>query len=155
MFYICWYKYYKSEYIMKYFIKIMLIETFEEGEYFLGILMWLLFLIFFVLIIWLFAWLIDSSYLPIKEDIGVITDKYIIPSHHSTTYIKSGELLVPITNYYDESYHITIQINEMCDDVSICESSYNSIEVGQKLNCKYTNGRLFKTLYIQSFTYYK
>lgn len=135
---------------MKDFFKEMLIETFEDGEYFLGILMWLLSLIVFGLIAWLFGWLIDSTYLPIKEDTGLITNKYIRPAHYVTTYVQSGNVLVPITNYYDESYYITIQIEEMTDDVSIYGSSYNSVEIGQKLNCKYTNGRLFKTMYIQS-----
>jgi len=135
---------------MKDFFKEMLIETFEDGEYFLGILMWLFSLFVFGLIAWLFGRLIDSTYLPIKEDNGIVTNKFIRPAHYVTTYIKSGEVLVPITNFYDESYNITIKIDEMTDDVSIYQSSYNSIEIGEKLHCKYTNGRLFKTMHIQN-----
>lgn len=132
------------------FFKEMFIEIFEDGEYFLGILMWLLSLILLGLIAWIFGWLIDSTCLPIKEDNGIVTNKYVRPAHYVTTYIKSGEVLLPITTFYDDSYNITIKIDEMTDDVAIYQSSYNSIEIGEKLHCKYTNGRLFKTMYIQS-----
>lgn len=135
---------------MKYFFKEMLIENFEDGEYFLGILMWLLSLIVFGLIAWLFGWLIDSTYLPIKEKNGIVTNKYIRPAHYVTTYVQSGKVLVPITTFYDTSYNIEITVDEMKDDVSVYSDYYDSCKIGEKIYCKYTNGRLFKTMYIQS-----
>lgn len=136
---------------MKDFFKEMLIETFQDGEYFIGILMWTLSLIVFGLISWLFLWLIDSTYLPIKEKEGVITDKYINPVHYSRTYIKSGNVMMPINTFHSESYNLEVEIDNMEDDISICLSDYNSKEIGDKIQCKYSNGRIFKTIYIHSY----
>ena len=136
---------------MKDFFKEMLIETFEDGEYFLGILMWLLSLIVVGLIALLFGWLIDSSYLLIKEKEGILLDKYIRPAHYTTTYINSGKVLVPINTFHRESYHIEVEIDDMKDDVSIYLNDFNKKEIGDKIHCEYTNGRIFKTMYIQSY----
>lgn len=136
---------------MKDFFKEMLIETFEDGEYFLGILMWLLSLIVVGLISLLFGWLIDSTYLPIKEKEGVIVDKYVRPAHYTTTYINSGKVLVPINTFHRESYHIEVEIDHIKDDVSIYLNDFNSKEIGDKIHCEYTKGRIFKTIYIQSY----
>lgn len=136
---------------MKDFFKEMLIETFEDGDYFSGILMWLLSLIFVGLIALLFGLLIDSSYLPIKEKEGIIVDKYIRPAHYTTMYINSGKVLVPINTFHRESYHIEVEIDDMKDDVSIYLNDFNKKEIGDKIHCEYTNGRIFKTMYIQSY----
>lgn len=141
----------KTKRVMKEFFKEMLIETFEDGEYFIGIMAWTISLIVFGLIAWLFGWLIDSSYLPIKEKDGVIVDKYIRPAHYTTTYINSGKVLVPINTFHRESYHIEVEIDDMRDDVSIYLNDFSKKEIGDKIHCEYTNGRLFKTMYIQSY----
>jgi len=141
----------KTKRIMKEFFKEMLIEPFKYGEYIMGIIAWLISLIVFGLIAWLFGWLIDSSYLPIKEKDGVIVDKYIRPAHYTTTYINSGKVLVPINTFHRESYHIEVEIDDMRDDVSIYLNDFSKKEIGDKIHCEYTNGRLFKTMYIQSY----
>ena len=141
----------KTKRVMKEFFKEMLIEPFEDGEYFIGIMAWTISLIVFGLIAWLFGWLIDSSYLPIKEKDGVIVDKYIRPAHYTTTYINSGKVLVPINTFHRESYHIEVEIDDMRDDVSIYLNDFSKKEIGDKIHCEYTNCRLFKTMYIQSY----
>jgi len=141
----------KTKLVMKDFFKEMLIEPFEYGEYFIGIIMWILSIIVVGLIALLFGWLIDSSYLPIKKKEGIIVDKYIRPAHYTTTYINSGKVLVPVNTFHRESYHIEVEIDDMRDEISIYLNDFNKKEIGDKIYCEYTNGRLFKNMYIKSY----
>ena len=139
---------------MKEFLKDMLIEPFTEGDwlgYILGGLMWILTIAIVGGLLWLSVWLIDSSFLPIKEKEGTITNKYIIPAHTTTTYIMSGKVMIPITSYISTSYDVEITIDGITDDVCLNQGYWNTVEVGQKLCCQYTNGRILKSLYIKSF----
>lgn len=139
---------------MKEFLKDMLIEPFTDGDwigYILGGLMWILTIAIVGGLLWLSVWLIDSSFLPLKEKEGTITNKYYVPAHTTTTFIMSGKVMIPITNYYDTSYEIEITIDGIADDVCLNQGYWNTVEVGQKLCCQYTNGRILKSLYIKSF----
>lgn len=136
---------------MKNFLREMLIEPFEDEDYFLGIFMWILTVIAVGLIALFFGWIIDSSYLPIKEKEGIVIDKYIRPAHYTTTYINSGKILVPMNTFHRESYHIEVEIDDMRDEISIYQNDFNSKEIGDKIHCEYTNGRIFKTMYIKSY----
>ena len=135
---------------MKEFLKDMLIEPFTEGDwigYILGGLMWILTIAIVSGLLWLCGWLIDSSFLPIKEKEGVVTKYYYVPAHTTTTCVIGGV----ITNYIDDSYEITVEIDGLTDNVCLDQSYWNQISIGDKLCCKYTNGRLLRTLYIKSF----
>lgn len=139
---------------MKEFFKMCLIEPFEDNDwigYILGGVMWLIALAITAGLIWLNVWLIDSSFLPLKQKEGVVTDKYYVPAHTTTTYVMSGKVMIPITNYISESYDITIEIDGITDDVGLCNSYWNTVQIGDKLCCEYTNGRILKSLYIKSF----
>lgn len=139
---------------MKWILYDLLIEPFEERYwigYVVGIIAWLFTIALVAGLLWLSVWLIDSSFLPIKEKDGIVTNKYIVPAHSTTTFVMSGKVMIPITNYYDTSYEIEITIDGLKDNVSMYQDCWNDILVGQKINCKYTNGRLMKSLYIKSF----
>lgn len=139
---------------MKEFLKDMLIEPFTEGDwigYILGGVMWILTIVIVGGLLWLSVWLIESSFLPLKTKEGVVTDKYYIPAHTTTTYVMSGKVIIPITNYISESYEIDIEIDGLTDDVGLCNSYWNTVKIGDKLCCEYTNGRILKSLYIKSF----
>ncbi len=138
---------------MKDFLYDMLIEPFTDNDwmgYVLGVLMWLLSLLIVGGLLWLAVWLIDSSFMPIKEKDGVITNKYIVPAHTTTTYVMSGKIMIPITTYHSTTYNLEITIDELEDDVCVYENYYDNISVGQTVHCKYTNGRIKKSLYIKS-----
>ena len=101
--------------------------------------------------IWLCGWLIDSSFLSLKEKEGVVTEHYYIPAHTTTTYMMSGKTMIPITNYIDDRYEIIVEIDGLTDKVCLYQSNWNKIKVGDKICFSYTNGRICKTLYIKSF----
>ena len=138
---------------MKEFLYDMLIKPFSDNDwlgYIFGGLMWILSLAIIGGFLWLSVWLIDSSFMPIKEKDGIVTNKYIIPAHVTTTYVMSGKVMIPITTYHNTSYNIEITIDNLEDDVCIYEGYYDVVLIGQKIHCKYTNGRIKKSLYIKS-----
>ena len=116
-----------------------------------GTIMWILTTVIVGGFIWLCGWLIDSSFLPLKEKEGIVTEHYYIPAHTTTTYMMSGKVMIPITNYIDDSYEIIVEIDGLTDKVYLYQSNWNEIKVGDKFCFSYTNGRICKTLYIKSF----
>jgi len=135
---------------MKEFLKDMLIEPFTDNDWMnciLGGLMWIL----IIAIVGGLLWLIDSSFLPLKEKEGVITEHYYVPAHTTTTYVISGKLMIPTTNYIDNSYEITVEIDGLTDNVCLYQSNWSEIKIGDKICFNCTNGRISKTLYIKSF----
>ncbi len=137
---------------MKNFLKDFLFEPFREREYFIGIFAWIITLIIVVPTVWFSLWLIDSSFLPQKDAVGAVVSKEIIPEHTTTTYTMCGKVMIPITNHYDTEWVINIDINGLTDDYHVYESIYDEIKIGDKIPCKYTNGRIFNSLYIQEIT---
>lgn len=93
--------------------------------------------------------MIDSVYLPTQNKEGVVSSKHVEPAHYTVTYIKSGNVLVPIQTFYKETYHVEINIDGLKDDVLVCSNKYNFILIEQKLNCEYTKGRILNTIYIK------
>nr|DAI89654.1 MAG TPA: hypothetical protein [Caudoviricetes sp.] len=138
---------------MKDFLYNTFIAPFEDRCYFIGILLWISGLLVFGLVLWGTLYLTDSTFLPEKQDKGVIVSKGYIPAHFQTTYIQSGKILVPITNYIPTIFQITIEINSLTDKFNLNEISYNSLEVGDTLNCRFTNGRLFNSIYIEEISW--
>jgi len=134
---------------MKEFFNEMFIETLKSGDYFLGVLFWIALIFICLAVLWGVCCIIDSIFLPTKESKCIITKKYIKPAHYITTYIKSGDVLIPITDFYEESYIIEVEVNNLKGDISVKFDFYNSNELGKKLYCTYKVGRLFKTIYIK------
>ncbi len=139
---------------MKDFLRAFLVEPFEDKDFlssFVGVCCWILFIPIVAGVLWLSMWLIDSSFLPIKNGGGAVTEKYYVPAHTTTTLQACGKSFIPITTYYDESFEIQITINELSDKIELYQSDWNNIIIGQKINCEYTNGRILNSLYIKSF----
>ena len=95
-------------------------------------------------------YLIDSSYLPEKKATGEITNMYIVPGHYTHTSIMCGKTSIPVTTWHDTTYNLTIAIDGISDDVSITGEYYLLRDIGDKVKCTYTNGRMFDSLYIKS-----
>ena len=128
----------------------LFIQPFKEEflmDYVLGGVMWIL-AVFIIAVLYYFSvFLIDSSFMPVKENEGVIIDKYIVPERTTITYVMSGKVLIPITNHQNSTYNLVISIDELEGSLCVDESYYNNVSVGQKVHCRYTNGRIKKSLY--------
>lgn len=139
---------------MKEFLYDMLIEPFNDNDFIgclMGVLAWIIFLtLSFFLFIFLY-WIIDSSFMPIQEKDGVVVGTKYSPAYDSTTYTKVGDVMVPNTVHYDESFYVVIEIDGLKDDVQVYEGYYNNVQKGTKVHCKYTNGRIGDNIYIKSF----
>ncbi len=137
---------------MKEFLKEVFIEPFTDNwvGYVIGSICWMLSIFLLIVFISLIVWLIDSSFLPMKQKEGVVINKTYTPAHMNTSVISTGKAVIPITTYISDSYEITIQIDGITDNISLCHGDWNKIKVGEKLLCKYTNGRILKSLYINS-----
>lgn len=139
---------------MKELLKELLIEPFTERDwlgYIFSTLAWLVVILILALILWLSVWLIDSSFLPIKQKEGTITKKIYTPAHTYTTYIMVGKVMMPMESYVQANYEIEITIDGLTDNVSINRDSWECVPIGKKFCCEYTNGRLLQSLYVKSF----
>lgn len=139
---------------MKNFLRFILIEPFESNDwigYLLGVVLWLFVLVILVLFVWLIVWFVDSSFLSLKEEQGIITNKYYIQEHTVTTYVPCNKIMIPQIVPISASYEVEITIDGLKDNISISESCWNNISIGNKVYCSYTNGRILKSLYIKSF----
>lgn len=137
---------------MKDFLNNFFIEPFKDKEYFLGVLCWLLGLLIIGVFLWTVLYYIDSSNLPQKSGKGEIINKGYTPEHFQTTYIHSGNTLIPVTNFVPAHYQIVLKINDLTDRVNITESYYDSLEVGDTIDCKYVSGRLFDSMYVEEIS---
>jgi hypothetical protein len=128
------------------------LEIFKEGVlgWLMGTVIWLTTLIVLCLLVWGVFYVIDSSWLPTYTQIGEVIGNGYSPEHYTTTYVMSGKIMVPITNYIPESWSITISIDGLTDVVSVSEYNYNIIKIGQKLECDYVTGRISNDIYINS-----
>lgn len=137
---------------MKDFIDDFYIDPFRGDfwEGLVGVLTWILTLLLLGFVSVLLGWLIDSSFLPIKEDNGVVVEKYVIPAHSSTTYSYVGKVMIPHTTHYSDRYVIEIEINGLKDNLSLKQNSWSKVKLGDILHCSYTSGRIFNTIYIES-----
>ena len=139
---------------MKDFFYFFLFSPFENGDwlgYAVGILMWITTFATLFLLTCLVVWFIDASFMPIKEKKGVITNKEIIPEHTTTTYTRIGTMTVPQIHHHATAYNISIDIDGLTDDVEVSLGEYNSMYIGQIIDCKYTNGRILNSLYIKTY----
>ena len=84
------------------------------------------------------------------QSTGTVVDKEYIAAYTSTMYIKSGNVLVPSTTHYPESYNITVDVDGLIDEISVSKDSYDTIKVGDWLKVIYKKGRLFNTISIIS-----
>ena len=121
----------------------------NTNDYILGLIAWVVLLIFTFGIIWLSVFLFDSSFLSVKEEDCIVTNKYIVPSKTTTTYINSGKTFSPIIIFYPETYNIQVKLNDSAYSVIVNKFYYNNVNIGQKIRCKYTNGRITNSFYIK------
>ena len=64
-----------------------------------------------------------------------------------------GKVSVPQVHYVSDTWKAKIKINDITDNVSFYESDWNTLNVNQKVNCTYTNGRICNSLYIKNVSW--
>lgn len=131
----------------------LLIEPFEDGDYGFGILIWIVFLPILAGVIALSLWLIDSSFLPVHKSKGIVESRQYNESYTYITYVHAGKVNVPITNRAPERYSLNISIDGIVDNFTVTPDVYVKFERGGSVQCEYTKGRIFNTIYIQSIWY--
>lgn len=139
---------------MKEFLKVLFIEPFTDGHlinYLLGIIIWCIGIFMLVFLLSGITYFIDSSFLKIEQDNGLVIDKYIVPQHSTTTMVMSGKTMIPIIIHHDNSYQILVKIHSLTDIVYLKKEHWDRIEPNQVICFQYTNGRILKSLYIKSF----
>jgi len=126
------------------------IEGFWDGvgRFFL----WLVMLIVVVLILWGIYYLVDSVGRPKHEGYGNISGFGHSEAYTSTTYVKSGDIMIPITTYHPESWSVFIKVGDKEGSIGISESFYNYAKSNDRVYVTYTLGRISGKLYIKDFS---
>lgn len=135
------------------FIKDMIIQPFKEFDLIdmvMSITICAIAIILSSLLLWLLVAFSDSSFLSEKKGDGVIVDKHYTPAHTVTARVLIGKILVPRTSRVGDKYEIKIKIDSLFGTVAIFESDWCLMKSGDKITCKYANGRICNTLYIKS-----
>lgn len=137
---------------MKEFIYDMFIYPFEEWSWniLLGVFMWILALLVIFLISWGSLYLIDSVGLEERHGEGIIVNKWFEPEHTETILVYNAALKqsMPQIRHYDDTWKVKIAINGITDIISVFEEDYNQLDINQKVNCTYEEGRIWDSIYI-------
>lgn len=139
-------------------IKVM-IETMIDlwnGDWFAKVLFFLLlslFLFLFFLILYGIYFAVDSWFVGEQDGIGVVSDKYFSESHTTTTWIMSGKVMIPITNYYPDTWGIWFSVDGKQDSIEVDESLYDKVNVGDRFSIRLKEGRISNNIYITDIIY--
>ena len=133
------------------FLYDMLIQTFNDGDYFVGIFMWFIFLIVVGLALWGILYIINYAWRPVLDGYGLIIHKEFIPAHDETTitYDASSKMSLPHTTHYDDEWVVTVQLKDMCDECDVEKEEYKKLKLNDRIHVAYSTGRLIKSLYIK------
>ena len=133
-------------------IKEFYIDTFKDGVsgWVIGIIWWISTLLIIGLIGCGLFYLIDSCLLATQTSMGEVVSKWMIPSHYNTTYVQSGKVMIPITTHIPDAWSLNISICDLTDVVNVSEYTYNTISIGQELECEYVTGRVSGSVYIEA-----
>ena len=107
----------------------------EKG--FIEVILIILIVIFVILLISIIGIEIYKS-VSYGEKEGIIINKYYKDSYITTSYIMSGKVMIPITNYYPESWNFELQ-KEVAGKIKTI-----TVKVSQNIYEKYNIGDFFK-----------
>lgn len=131
--------------------KILFVEPFNSGigGFIIGILIWITFLFVVLFLGYGIFYLIDSSFLEIRTDTGIVVSKHYSPQQFTTTFISTGKTMVPVTNTIPESWSIKLNVNELYGSINIKKSYYDTVNIGDTVICDYVTGRISNGIYIK------
>ena len=84
-----------------------------------------------------------------RIDYGIVTNKHYEPAYTTTTITIVNKVSTPLTTYYPESYTVNIKLDSGSDSVSVSESLYHSMNIGDTVKVYCTIGRFSRTIYIK------
>lgn len=120
-------------------------KTFCQNGWLPKIMSGILFMIYGLILGSIF-FVVDSSFLPIKEGNGTIVEKEIIPAY--TTLILVGKTTVP--QFHPKRWILTVKVNEETDLISVTKKYYSTVNNMDIILVEYVNGRLSSGIYIKN-----
>ena len=121
-------------------IKDLLINNFKSRsglDLFTGIVMWIFFLLLIVLVFGGLFLFFDSTGKTLIQTEGKIVQKKYEPAYSVTTYVKSGNVMIPVQNFIPEIYKLYIQIGPCQDYLEVPADFYNKVCTGETICCQY------------------
>ena len=128
------------------------IDQIDDYGWTMFIIVWLFKIVVVSIFALLVLWVIDSSFLPNQKAEGIVIEKYYRPAYtyYQTMHTgKNSSMTYPV--HVDESYNMVIEINGLSDRVRTYAYEYHNVPIGKHYMCIYTKGRIFNTIYIQSY----
>lgn len=120
-------------------------------DYVIGAILIAVSLVTIGIIIGMIARFVDSCCLPVKRAQGKITAKDFIEAHTQIIYIYSASTKtnLPHPIHHPDDWSLTIEVDEKEDSVSIEETLYNTVSIGDTIEVDIAYGRFSRNLYIK------
>lgn len=141
---------------MKEFLKEMLF--FKPDDF----LSWMIFTLAWLTILFVFSvlgWLLylGVNYIGVGKNQldGVIISKTHSNSYITTTYVMSGKVMVPITQYHPESWGLVVEVDSKTDVVGVSQGTHDSTAIGTKVLVTYKKGRFDNEISIVNIVFKK
>ena len=126
------------------------ITEWPEGT-FLGICLlicYALLIVAIVMILVLFYWIADSSFLSVQKTNGVVIGKEFTPEHDELKY--NVVLKMPTTTTIPDSWEVTVRVTDGREaSIEVEKSFYDSVKEGSAVAVDYSNGRFSGGLYLE------
>ena len=133
------------------FLYEVLIEPFNDGYIgcVFGCFMWFFTLVVMGFIFYGMYYSVDSVGTPIKQGMGVVIRKEFTPAYSTTTMVMSGNVMVPVTNHYPDSWNVTVENDYGIDSINVSHSYYNNIKKGNWVKIEFCTGRMSGGFYLK------
>jgi len=139
---------------MKEFFKDILFFKPDDGvSWFVFVFIWLSTLFVLSIIVYLLYLGVNFVGVDKSQSNGVIVNKTHTNSYVTTTYVQSGKILVPITQYHPESWGLVIEVDNKTDEVSVSQDTHIHTKIGTTVLVTYKCGRLDNEISISDFQF--
>lgn len=121
---------------------------------------WFFFIFFWLSTLFVLSIIVYLLYLGVNfvgvdksQSNGIVVNKTHTNAYVTTTYVQSGKVLVPITQYHPESWGLVIEVDNKTDEVSVSQDTHISTKIGTDVWVTYKCGRLDNEISISDFQF--
>ena len=125
------------------------IDVFRDGGMgiIMGIIMWLLGLVLVGGLLWGAFYLADTAGQAEQRTIGTVDSKEFVRQHLSTTYVMSGQAMVPITQNIPDKWYLGLTSEKGEGTLEVAEIIFERVKEGEQVEIQFKSGRITQGFY--------